>query len=149
MKTAILITALALLSSAGLARSQCTTQPSTQPDLSRVLGVWHGTVDGLPAFTLAVTDEGGELQGAILFYLMKREKVGAPWTVTPGNPGPIFHPVFDGKTLRFQVSHRFAHSPRTLNDPPEPFELTLDEKGQAVVRNNFEGMTLVVTRSDY
>jgi hypothetical protein len=123
---------------------------AAQTDVNKpILGVWRGTLDGLPAFTLNVTDESGELQGAILFYLIKREKPGDAPTVTPGVPGPIFHPVFDGKTLRFQVSHRGAHPPRTLNDPPVPFELTLAEDGQAVVENKFEGMTLRVTHSDY
>jgi hypothetical protein len=141
--------AIALLTAAALALGQSGSVPTAQPDPSRVLGVWRATLDGLPAFTLSVTDEGGELQGAILFYLIKREKPGAPPTATPGVPGPIFHPVFDGKTLRFEVSHRGAHPPRTLHDTPVPFELTLDANGQAVVQNKWEGMTLRVAHSDY
>ena len=128
---------------------QTASAPPAQPDLSRITGVWRGTLDGLPAFTLSVTNESGELQGAILFYLIKREKPGEAPTATPGAPGPIFHPIFDGKTLRFEVSHKYAHPPRTLHDPPVPFELTLDANGQAVVQNKMEGMTLRVTHSDY
>jgi len=149
MKRSILSAAVALLLAAACAQGQCPAAQPAPANLSRILGVWHGTANGLPAFTLTVTEEGGELQGAILFYLMKRDKVGAPWTATPGNPAPIFHPVFDGKTLRFEVSHKGAHPPRTLNDPPVPFELTLDENGQAVVQNKLEGAALAVTHTDY
>jgi len=116
---------------------------------SPITGVWRAQMDGLPAFTLVVTDEGGELQGAILFYLIRRGKPGEPATATPGIPEPIFHPAFDGKTLRFQVSHRRAHPPRTLSDPPVTFELTLTDDGKAQVSNLNEGHPIIVTRSDY
>ena len=137
---------LATLCTAILLAQLCAAQaPGNKP----ILGVWRGQLDQMPAFTLVVTDEGGELQGAILFYLIRRDKPGEPPTVTPGIPEPIFHPIFDGKTLRFQVSHRRAHPPRTLSDPPATFQLTLTDDGKAQVSNLSEGPPLTVTRSDY
>ena len=67
-----------------------------------VIGIWRCQMEGLPAVTLTVTDEGGSLTGAVLFYLHRREP-GQPVTATPGVPEPLFHPSFDGKTLTFQV----------------------------------------------
>ena len=37
---------------------------------SAVTGVWRAQMDGLPALTMTISDEGGELTGAILFYLI-------------------------------------------------------------------------------
>ncbi|MGP8251814.1 MAG: hypothetical protein ACLQHF_07245 [Terracidiphilus sp.] len=118
-------------------------------DNKPILGVWRAQMDGQPAFTLVVTDENGGLSGAILFYLLKREDVSRPSTATPGLPEPIFNPKFDGKTLTFQVSHRRAHPPRTLNDPPVTFHLTLTGDGAAQFVNTNEGGLTAVTRSDY
>lgn len=118
-------------------------------DNKPILGVWRGQFGQVPAFTLVVTDEGGELQGAILFYLIRRDKPGEAPTATPGIPEPILHPTFDGRTLRFQVSHRRAHPPRTLSDPPAVFQLTLAADGTAELSNLSEGPPMTVTRSDY
>ena len=88
-------------------------------------GVWRCQMEGLPAVTLTVTEEGGTLTGAVLFYLHKREP-GQPVSATPGVPEPLLNPRFDGKTLRFQVSHRRAHPPDSLQDQPVNFQLKLD-----------------------
>lgn len=121
-------------------------QPSS---FAAVTGVWRAQFNNLPVFTLVVTDEGGGLSGAILFYMLERQDVNHPFTATPGLPEPIFDPKFDGKTLTFQVSHRRAHPPRTLLDPPTTFKLTLADDGKAQVLNLSEGPPLTVTRSDY
>ena len=80
-----------------------------------------GSVDFLPAVTLTVESEGGKLQGAILFFLMRR---GAG-TATPGVPEPLIDPRFDGKTLTFAVSRRYANPPQTFGDPPVTFRVEL------------------------
>lgn len=33
------------------------------PENSAIVGVWRGTMDGLPVMTLTVTDESGSLSG--------------------------------------------------------------------------------------
>jgi hypothetical protein len=70
-----------------------------------ILGVWRGALDNLPVVTLNITEEAGPLQGAILFYLIRRDE-GKPPTSSPGIPEPLFNPRFDGKSLTFQLSHR-------------------------------------------
>src|SRR6516225_4717759 len=88
-----------------------------------VLGIWRGELENLPAVTLNVTDEAGPLQGAILFYVIRKDE-GKPPTSSPGIPEPLFNPRFDGKSLTFQLSHRHAHA-NTSSDPPVTFRLDL------------------------
>ena len=91
---------------------------------SALIGQWEANMQGLPFIRLTVEEEGGKLMGAVLFYLIRRDPGRAP-TASPGYPEPMIEPRFDGKTLEFQVCHRFAHPPRTLNDPPVSFRLEL------------------------
>ena len=112
----ILLSALFAFASAGAG--------TPQTDRTDILGVWRGIEGALPAVTLTITDEGGTLAGAILFYLIRRE-AGKDPTSSPGVPEPLLHPKIDGNTLNFEVSHRRAHPPRTLSDPPVSFHLKL------------------------
>jgi hypothetical protein len=126
---------------------------ATHPDVANaagITGVWRGQMDDLPAVTLVLTDEGGSLTGAVLFYFHMRKTVNDPFTATPGLSEPIFGLSFDGKSLTFQVSHRRAHPVRTLTDPPVTFTLTLTGPNQAELANKNEtGPGLVMVRSDY
>lgn len=122
--------AMAMTTMAGLAQ---TSSASAAP----IEGVWRCQMEGLPAVTLTVTDEGGSLAGAVLFYLHRREP-GQPVTATPGVPEPLFNPRFDGKTLTFQVSHRRAHPPGSLKDGPVNFALKLDGADSAEFVNGNE-----------
>ena len=71
---------------------------------SAIIGQWKGTMEGLPAVALVVEEDDGKLIGAILFYLIRRNPGAAP-SASPGFPGPMIEPSFDGKTLSFKVSH--------------------------------------------
>jgi hypothetical protein len=132
-------------------------QSPPSPAPTAVTGVWRGQIGGLPGVTLVVTDEGGSLSGAVLFYFQMRKTVNDPWTSTAGLPEPMFHPHFDGTTLTFQISHRRAHPPRSLSDPPVSFHLTLTGPNQAALVNETEnppsenenGPGLVLMRSEY
>ena len=99
-----------------------------QPNIA-VVGVWQGQLDNLPAVTLNITDEAGPLQGALLFYLIRRDEGKSP-TSSPGIPEPLFNPQFNGKTLTFQVSHRHAHAD-SASDPPVTFRLDLTGSDEA------------------
>jgi hypothetical protein len=112
-------------------------------------GVWRGEMDGLPAFDLVLSDEGGTLQGAILFYLHKRVDANHPYTATPGLPEPIFDVHFDGTNLDFKVSHRRAHPPGSLKDPPFTMRLTPLSSDTARIRNQSEGPAVIIHRSEY
>lgn len=144
---------LACICGLGQNRTQSQAQQpagSSVTDRSHIAGVWRGQMDGLPAVTLVVSDEGGNLSGAVLFYFHMRKTVNDPYTSTPGLPEPMFRLNFDGTALTFQVSHRRAHPPRTLSDPPVPFRLTLTGQNQGELANEKEtrpGLALV--RSDY
>ena len=124
MKDIILRVLPLLIATAACAQTAAPKQPNLRPDAASIVGVWRAQADGLPFVTLTITNETGNLSGAVLFYFHLREE-GKPVTSTPGVPEPLFNPKFDGKTLTFQVSHCRAHPPGTLSDPPVAFRLTL------------------------
>jgi len=137
-----------LLLIAGVAAMGCSLHAQTAGN-ERFVGVWRGQMETLPAVTLNITDEGGGLSGAVLFYLIKRSStMSEPTTATPGIPEPLFHPRVDGQSLVFEVSHRRAHPPGTLSDPPAHFRLKLIEQDKAELVNESEstGPGVVLTR---
>jgi hypothetical protein len=81
---------------------------------------------------MTLSDEGGELAGAILFYMIHRGE-GQPPRSSPGLPEPMFHLRFEGKELDFRVSHRRAHPPRTADDPPMRFRLKITGPDEGVL----------------
>jgi hypothetical protein len=91
---------------------------------SAINGVWRAQVDGFAALVMTISEEGGELSGAILFYLIRRDEGHSP-NATPGIPEPLFNVMFDGKVLDFRVSHHRSHGARTFNDPPMRFQLII------------------------
>jgi len=93
------------------------------------VGVWRGELDNLPPATLNVTDETGPLQGAMLFYLIRKDD-GRPATSSPGVPEPLFNPHFDGTSFTFQLSHRHAHG-NSASEPPVTFRLDLTRPDEA------------------
>jgi len=112
--------------------------PAQTRDEKGLVGVWRGQVESLPAVTLNITDEGGGVSGAILFYLLRRNTVNDPYTSSPGIPEPLLSLKFNGNSLEFQVSHRRAHPPQSLSDPPVRFRLTLKDPGHAELVNESE-----------
>ena len=104
------------------------TAPGKEPNAA-IVGIWRGDLDNLPAAMLNITDEAGPLQGAMLFYLIRRDE-GKPPTSSPGIPEPLFNPQFDGKSLTFQLSHRHAHA-NTTSDQPVTFRLDLTGPDEA------------------
>ena len=123
---------LAMMATACLAQTD-----SAHASEAQIEGVWRCQMEGLPAVTLTVTDEGGSLAGAVLFYLHRREP-GQPVTATPGVPEPIFNLKYNGQMLTFQVSHRRAHPPGSLQDAPVSFALKLDGPDKAEFVNENE-----------
>ena len=127
-----------------------TAEPSAAQDNKKFVGVWRGQFDNLPGADLVIDNEGGSLHGAIVFYLHKRPDVSSPYSSTPGLPGPLLNLHAEGQTLRFQLSHRLAHPPRTLQDPPMDFHLTITGRDQGALGNDSEkGPGLPMTRTDY
>jgi hypothetical protein len=146
LRSKLFATAALLLSAALAAPAQSLPASPSCP----FCGVWRATFDGLPGVSLVVTDESGSLAGAVLFYLHVRKTPNDPYTATPGLPEPIFHLRVEGNTLMFQASHRRAHPPRAVPDPPMAFSLTLMGADAAQFTNQTEhGPTVTMTRSDY
>jgi hypothetical protein len=148
---AIAFLALVSLLAVASAFAQSTpSQPSQQRGPTPFTGVWRGQIGGLPGVTLVLTEEGGSLSGAALFYFQTRKTVNDPWTSAPGLPEPLFHLREEGNTLTFQLSHRRAHPPASFSSPPVAFTLTLSPDGTAQLQNQSERAPAVaLTRSDY
>lgn len=153
-RRAFLISVIML--AASLSFGQAASPPPGQGDPSAFVGVWRGNLDNLPALVLTISDEGGSLSGAALFYLHKRQSVNDRWTATPGLPEPLFNLRVEGNTLSFQLSHKHAHPPRTLSDTLVDFRLLLVGPNRARVimgkrdgKNARGNAPLVMVRSDY
>ena len=132
-----------------------TSQPKATQRIIRkkdagIVGVWRANADGLPFVTLNVTNDCESLCGAVLFYLHRRDP-GKAVTSTPGLPLPLLNPSLHGNVLTFDVSHRQAHPPATLSDPPVHFVLKLAGPDRAwLVRGEDDSPPgLEMTRSDY
>ena len=122
-----------------------------QNRVAQFAGVWRGQLDNLPGVDLVITDEVGQLHGAVLFYLHIRPDADSPYTSRPGLPEPMIDLKLDGQTLKFEISHRRAHPPRTLRDLPMTFYLKITGPNKAELLNETEGdgPTVLLTRSDY
>jgi hypothetical protein len=101
---------------------------------NEIVGVWHGEYHGLPWVTVTLTDEGGTLSGAVLFYL-HRQTAGAAETATPGMPEPLLDPHFDRRTLSFRVSAHHAGGFASLEEPPIPMTIEFIDADHARLVN--------------
>lgn len=146
-KLSLLVTLLALI---GVLSRTSAQQNAAPPPSQKITGVWRGQFDGLPGVSLVITDENGTLQGAILFYFHQRKTVSDPYVSTPGLPEPIFNPHRAGDSLLFQVSHRRAHPPGSLSDPPVTIHLRFTGPDHAELFNEEDkGLVVSMVRTDY
>jgi hypothetical protein len=115
-----------------------------------IAGTWRGKMHDLPAVVLSVKDEGGRLSGTVVFHFFQWDDVHDVWKVDTKHsfPLPLIDPKFEGKTFTFEVSHREAHPPQTLNDPPASFQMWLTGENEARLKNLTEdqGEGLKMTR---
>ena len=63
------------------------------------LGIWRGTLVGVPSVTLTLADDTGSLDGTIVFYGLD----GDTHQVASIEPHTLIHPKLDGNALTFQV----------------------------------------------
>jgi hypothetical protein len=125
MRCSLITSLLVLISSVPcLAEAPVT---STSAPYASIVGVWKANIDSLPMMTLTVEEDKGKLTGAVLFFLIRRESGSETSTAT--TPEPLIDPTFDGKTLRFQVSHSHAH-PGSGNDKPVAFRFDISGDGK-------------------
>jgi hypothetical protein len=126
------------------------SEAKADQNATKFVGVWRGQFDSLPGVDLVISDENSELHGAILFYFHVRRDLNSPYTSTAGLPEPVFNLSAQGQTLRFQVSHRRAHPPQTLQDAPKNFHLKLIGPDRAELMNESESAPVVqMKRTDY
>ena len=109
-------------------------------DHAKFLGVWRVQESGVPALVMTISDEGGGLSGAILFYMIRRDE-NQPVRSSPGIPEPLLQLEAKGDTLHFQVSHRRSHGSRTAKDPPVKFRLVVKAPGDGVLHNDNDAET--------
>jgi hypothetical protein len=142
---------LIALSLAPCMQGQAAAPEGGVQEISKFVGVWRGQMDNLPWVDMVISDEGRETRGAILFHLHKRQDANSPVTSTPGVPEPLFDMTVQDQALRFEVSHRRAHPPGSLNDRPVPFRLRLvgPNRAELVNENEHDGPPLILTRSVY
>jgi hypothetical protein len=114
--------------------------------VNNLVGVWHGEYRDLPWVTVTLTQDGGALSGAILFYL-HRKIPGTAETATAGTPEPLLDPQFRGKTLTFRVSARHADPPKTLDEPPIVMTMEIiDQDHVRLVNKEDPHLTGLLTR---
>src|SRR4051812_36968377 len=63
------------------------------------VGVWRGTLEGLPGVTLTLADDSGQIGGTVVFYAIN----GEPRRVFSIEPHVLLNPKLEGSTLSFQV----------------------------------------------
>jgi hypothetical protein len=102
----------------------CACAAAQSPNDSAWTGVWQGELDGQPAVTLTLADDGGALGGTVVFNLVEREDGGMPHVVSI-QPHVLLEPQVDGTTLTFQIMRR-NRSESTMQ-----FTVGLDGDGKA------------------
>ncbi len=77
-----------------------TTLPlvAQSPELSP-LGVWQGTLDGLPGVTLTLANDSGDIGGTVVFNAIN----GDSHKILFIEPHTLLHPKLEGDTLTFQI----------------------------------------------
>lgn len=63
------------------------------------LGVWRGTLDGLPGVTLTLANDSGEIGGTVVFNAIN----GDSHKILFIEPHTLLHPKLEGDTLTFQI----------------------------------------------
>ena len=118
-KFAVLVLLLGIITVAALSQPAASAVQASSPETKALVGVWRGQGEaqqaGLPLVTLTVSNEGGNLSGAILLSVVHVEE-GKIVTSAPGVPEPILNPRFDGQTLTFQVRYRGPVHPGVSSD---------------------------------
>ncbi len=89
---ALLLTVAALLLVLAPAHAQNAAKPEP-------LGIWRGTLVGVPSVTLTLADDTGWLDGTIVFYGLDADT----HQVASIEPHTLIHPKLDGNVLTFQV----------------------------------------------
>jgi len=84
------LASLALLTALPLAAQS----PKTSP-----LGVWQGTLDGLPGVILTLANDSGEIGGTVVFNALN----GDLHKILLVEPHTLLHPKLEGNTLNFQI----------------------------------------------
>jgi hypothetical protein len=99
MKLAKLFSMAVICASSCAAFGQAATQPSW-------IGVWNGTLDGIPGVTLTLADDHGQLGGTIVFNVVLKQPephIGGTDTLM------VAQPQLNGDTLQFQVIRSHDH----------------------------------------
>jgi hypothetical protein len=76
-----------------------TASLTAQTSAPSPLGVWQGTLDGLPGVILTLANDAGEIGGTVVFNAVN----GPAHKILFIQPHTLLHPKLEGDTLIFQI----------------------------------------------
>jgi len=91
---------------------------------SPIAGTWQGKLDGVPAVTLTVKEEGRTWSGTIVFYKILDDGSGP--RVAGKDTSVLVNPKLEGKVLSFQVKGQ--------NDALIGFQMELTGNGEGELK---------------
>jgi len=91
---------------------------------SPIVGTWQGKVDGVPAVTLTVKEDGAAWSGTVVFYKILDDGSGP--RVTGKDTSVLVNPKLEGKVLSFQVKGQ--------NDTLIGFQMELTGSGEGELK---------------
>jgi hypothetical protein len=109
-------------------------QPADDPN-SQFAGTWEGTMNGLPAVEIKLTDHSGKVDGTIAFYLQMRGEE-AKWRVMGDKASavqPLLSPYVNGNVLTFEVTHHKTHGSAEFG-PNKRFRIAVTSSTTAYLR---------------
>jgi hypothetical protein len=117
------LSAVALIACAATAgNSAAQADASNSASNGRWVGVWQGQLESVPGVVLTLGDDFGDVNGTIVFTLLKNGAVAGHATHV------ILHPHVEGNSLSFQVK-REGKSPDVVE---MSLQLTSGDKAQLV-----------------
>jgi hypothetical protein len=111
-------------------------------DKPAIEGKWEGQRNGLTAVTITVHQNGGQMEGSVIFYVIRKDEGQGP-RVPGQDERKMLETHWDGRTLRFAVG-----APDFDPDTPGVrFTMTVTgDKKAELKRLGEEEMTLAMAR---
>jgi hypothetical protein len=106
-------------------------------------GHWQGKLDGLPAASLTVKEDHGQLAGSIIFYWIRKDAKGT--RIDGDAKCELLQVATQGKRMTFEVQHHVRDGGLEYG-PNAKFIFELKGANMAMLRNVSEGMSMRMAR---